>query len=372
MNAHSKILWVAVFVCGMYVPPGALATSEQQCNQVNFQACLNGVGSGVSNGGGLRVSSAEYTDVARERAEQGKGSGTASLYQPTTTLAAGDDLGGSVFAVWASYSYNDFDSDFVFQGTSLAYDADAHNALAGFDRLFADRFLLGLAFGYQWLDSDSDFNGGTMKSDGFIIAPYAAVLLTDVFSIDLMGGWSPLEYDQNRISPSDGTNTSAKFDSDRWFIATNLNAIWVLDKWVLGAKVGYLYTEEEQEDYTERGSAASAAGVGGGSLRFVNDRHIDLSQIVVGDEIAYTLGSFEPYGIATYHNDLDRDDGEDAGGLPGNFTSVQPDDDEEVQVGGGIRYYTDWGLTTSLEYMRVEGREDFDSQTVMFIIRAAL
>ena len=143
----------------------------------------------------------------------------------------------------------------------------------------------------------------------------------------------------------------------------------VLDNLVLGAKFGYLYTEEEQDDYTESGSAVSAVA---GTLRFVDERHIDLSQIIVGGEIAYTLGSFEPYGIATYHNDLDRDDGEDAGGLPGNFTSVQPDDDDEVQVGGGIRYYTDWGLTTSIEYMRVEGREDFDSQTVMVIIRAAL
>ena len=284
MNVRARVLCVAVLSFGMLLTPGAWATpSEQECNQVNFRACLNGVGSGVSNGGDLRVGTAQYTDIARERAEQEKGSGTASLYKPTTTLAAGDDLGGSVFAVWASYSYNDFDSDFVFQGTSLAYDADAHNGLAGFDRLFADRFLLGLAFGYQWLDADSDFNGGTMKTDGFIIAPYAAVLITDIFSVDLMGGWSPLEYDQNRISPTDGTNTSAKFDSDRWFIATNLNAIWVLENLVLGAKFGYLYTEEEQDDYTERGSAASAAA---GTLRFVDNRHIDLSQIIVGGEIA--------------------------------------------------------------------------------------
>ena len=192
MAVRSRILQVVFTTCILAVPqvnagPG-MSSEQQECNRVNFLDCLNGVGSGVSNGGGLRVGTAEYTDIARERAEHEKGSGTASLYQPTKTLSAGDDLGGSVFAVWASYSYNDFDSDFVFQGTSLAYDADAHNALAGFDRLFADRFLLGLAFGYQWLDSDSDFNGGTMKTDGFIVAPFAAVLLSDIFSVDVMGG----------------------------------------------------------------------------------------------------------------------------------------------------------------------------------------
>lgn len=76
--------------------------------------------------------------------------------------------------------------------------------------------------------------------------------------------------------------------------------------------------------------------------------------------------------IALYHNDLERSDGEDAGGLPGNFTSVQPDDDDEVNVGVGLRYYTTWGVTATFEYSRTEGREDFDNDTFMLTVRAAL
>ena len=371
MTLYRRAIRIAVIFAVSIAGQSAGAT-EQKCSRQNFQNCLNGVSSSVTNGGGLRVAGAEYDDVARKRSGRSAEKGTASLFSPSRTLAAGDDIAGGVFALWGSYSFSDFDSDFAFQGTSLAFDADAHNVLAGFDRLFADRFLLGLAFGYQWVDSETDFNGGGQENDGFIVAPYAAVLLNDIFSVDLMGGYSPLEYDQDRISPADATDISASFDADRWFVAANVNAFVSLGNWVLSAKIGYLYTEEKQDAYTETGSALSAAGVGGASLRSVAKRNIDLTQIIAGAEVGYSFGAFEPYAMVAFHEELDRDDDESAGGLPGNFTSVQPDDDDEVQFGGGIRYYTEWGLSTSLEYSRVEGRQDFDSQTVMFILRAAL
>ena len=344
---------------------------EIVCDRELFEGCLNGVSSSVTNGAGLRTATAVLDDMARERSQAATapGEATAARYGYGTGLAAGDGMGGSVFGTWASYSYNDFDSDFAFQGTQLGYDADAHNFLAGFDRLFQNRFLLGLAFGYQSVETDTVFNGGGQDTDGYTVAPYAAVLLTDVFSVDVSGGYTGLDYDQDRISPADGTDIKASFDSDRWFVQTNLNAVMMVDSFVFGAKVGYLYTDEEQDGYTETGSAASAAG---GLLRTVTKRNIDLEQIVAGGEIAYVAGAYEPFFIAEYRNDLSRDNDNAAGGLPGNFTSVQPDDDDEVQLSFGVRYYTTWGVTSTLEYQRVEGRSSFDSDLFMFTLRAAL
>ena len=347
----------------------ASPSEENVCNREEFSGCLNGVASSVTNGAGLRVSSSELSDVARERSGKKAEDSQASVLQPMSGLPAGDEMGGSVFGTWMSYSYSDFESDFSFQGTSLGYDADAHNVLAGFDRLFNDHFLMGLAFGYQWVDADTDFNGGGQDNDGFTIAPYAAFLLTDVFSVDVTGGYSDLDYEQDRISPTDGTDINADFDADRWFVAANANALYIVDSWVFGAKIGYLYTDEEQDGYLETGSAASAAA---GRLRTVQKRKIDLSQMSASADIAYNFGAWEPYFMATYRNDLSRDDGNNAGGLPGNFTSVQPDDDDEVQLNFGVRFYTTWGLSTTLEYQRIEGRKDFDSNTFMMIVRAAL
>ena len=318
-----KRLWraAAVALITTMTHSGALATpsEEQVCTADDFLNCLNGVASSVSNGGGLRVSGTDYGELAHERSGAKTEESQASVFGHGSGLAAGGELEELGVGLWASFSYADFESDFAFQGSSLAYNADSQTVLGGIDKLYADRFLLGFAFGYTDVDVNTQFNGGGTENDGYIFAPYVAMLLSDVFSVDLTGGASMLTYDQHRVSPSDGTLTTADFDSDRWFIATNLNAIITRGKWIFGGKFGYLYTEEEQDGYTEIGSGTSSRA---GTLRTVDDREIDLSQIAVGIDIAYSLGAVEPYVIAGYYNDLSRDDGEDAGGLPGNFTSV--------------------------------------------------
>ena len=375
MSNLKPFLMAAALPAFVMTAPATLATEgeleERICNREDFAGCLNGVSSSVTNGAGLRMSGSALDDVARERAGKSVEQNTqAARRGEQTGLNAGDGMGGSVFGLWGNYSYNDFDSDFAFQGTSLAYDADAHNVLGGFDRLFGERVLLGVAFGYQWLETDTRFNGGGQDSDGFTVAPYAAVLLSDIFSIDVSGGYSSLEYDQSRISPADGTGIEASFNSDRWFVATNLNAFLPVDRFIFGAKIGYLYTEEDQDAYLETGSTASANA---GLLRTVASRNIDLEQLVVGGEIAYDAGNnFEPFFIAEYRNDLSRSNGNGAGGLPGNFTAVQAGDDDEVQLSAGFRYYTNWGVTTSFEYQRVEGHKDFDSNLYMLTLRTAL
>lgn len=348
----------------------ASEAEQPTCSRENFAACLNGVASSVTNGAGLRVSGGGQGAVASERSGRQAGDAQAVTYVSSNdTLAAGDVGDGSVFALWGSYSYADFESDFAFAGSSLAYDAHGHNAIGGLDRLFAGRFLLGLAGGYQSVEADTAFNGGGTENDGQTVAPYIAILLNEVFSIDATAGYSWLEYDQDRISPADGTDIRASFDAERWFGATNLNALVVRGNWVLGAKVGYLHSDEEQERYLETGSAASAAA---NRLRRVTTRDIDISQAIVGGDIGYSIGQYEPYVMAAYRNDLSRNDGEAAGGLPVAFTSVQPDDDDEVEINIGVRYYTTWGVTSSIEYSRVEGRQDFDSDTFTFSLRAAL
>ncbi len=351
--------------------PVSFATESEPnvCNREQFTGCLNGVGTSVTNGAGLRMNSNEFGDLARNRNSKAGNPALAARYASDDGLAAGDEMGGSVFGMWGSYSYADFDSDFVFQGTSLAYDADAHNFLFGVDRLFHSSFLLGLALGYQMADAETDFNGGGQDSDGFTIAPYAALLLNDIFSVDIAGGFSFTDYDQDRISPADGTNIEASFDSDRWFVATNLNAVVTTGNWIFGARAGYLHTDEEQDDYIETGSAVSAAA---GRLRTVQQRTIDLSQVSIGADIGYNFGALEPYFMAVYRNDLGRTEGNSAGGLPGNFTAVQPDDDDEVQLNFGVRWYSTWGASATLEYQRIEGRSFFDSDTFMLTVRAQL
>jgi len=77
---------------------------------------------------------------------------------------------------------------------------------------------------------------------------------------------------------------------------------------------------------------------------------------------------FEPYAIISYLNDINRDEGADAGGLP-DGVAASVDDDDEVQSGIGLRLY-DNGVSGTLEWTKVIGRDSFDSDTFMFTLRA--
>ncbi len=86
------------------------------------------------------------------------------------------------------------------------------------------------------------------------------------------------------------------------------------------------------------------------------------------DDVGYSFGSWEPYARAGYYHDFSRDDGQNVGGLPG--ASVRTDfDDNAWRVGAGLRYYGP-SFSGSLELESEEGRDDFNSTSVIFSIRS--
>jgi hypothetical protein len=354
---------------------GSSSSSSYQpaCNRdpADRRNCLNGVSTSVSNSAALRINTGQTGAAANERTKEKQEEANASDYSAESGVAAGD-LGGG-WGLWSSYVNSNFDSDFIFPLVNglLAYSARSQSALVGVDKLLAERFLIGVAFGVQDLSTRTLFNGGGTESDGWTVSPYGAFIINDNFSIDVAGGFSDLEYDQRRISRADGSDIVANFDAERTFVATNLNALWINGGWVFGGHLGALYAEEDQDAYTETGTPLSAIAQGS-RLRVVGDRNIDLTQLVVSADVAYNFGSIEPYGIITYRNDLTSDDGIDAGGLPGDFTSIEPDDDDEVELGFGVRYFSNFGITGGLEYTLVEGRDHFKNSTFMLTVRGEL
>ena len=61
--------------------------------------------------------------------------------------------------VWGSYDYSHTENDLV----STAFDADTHTVMVGADKLIKDRYILGLALGYERTDSDTIFNRGELN-----------------------------------------------------------------------------------------------------------------------------------------------------------------------------------------------------------------
>ncbi|OUR64941.1 hypothetical protein A9Q79_06540 [Methylophaga sp. 42_25_T18] len=335
------------------------------CDTIFFDECLDGVGPAVTNSDNLRTASYRITNTIRNR-DSSEEDITTSQLNGVTGRAAGDHFGN--WSVWGNVSSTAYDADIPLTNALdglgnpvplASYEGDLDSVLIGTDTLIGNQFLVGVAFSYEENDIFTDYNGGDNESDGFTVSPYAAYLFNDIFSIDVSAGYSSLDYDTDRIDNTNGNTIRGNFDADRWFVASNINAIINRGNWYFAGRIGYLYTEEEQDGYTE---------TGGPTARTLPDRHIDLSQIIVGFDVAYSFGWYEPYVIVTYLNDINADDGSSAGGLPGN-TATAVNDDDEVQTGIGLRLF-DNDVSGTLEWSRVIGRDTFDSDTLMFTLRA--
>lgn len=330
---------------------------DESCSREFPENCLNGVTNAVTSIDALRVTGVRVAETTREKGEAEQ---HAALVYPGAAggLPAGETTFGG-FGVWAGYNRASFDSSFPV----APYDATLDAVTVGVDRLFQDRFLLGVAIGYEQTESRTFFNGGGQETDGVLVAPYAAWLIDEVWSVDVSGGYTALDTDQTRIDPVTGGILRGEFDADRWFVAGNLNAVVRHGDWVLGARAGILYTDEEQDGFDE---------VGGPSARSLGERNVDLTQASVGFDAGYSLGAFEPYALVGYRNDLSRDDGRDAGGLPAATGPTQADDDDEVEVGLGLRYFGDGALSGGFEWIWTTGREDFDNNSLMLTLRLDL
>ena len=361
MNTPNTILTVAGMVLlasaapvlGQVLPE----VESRRCSAENRGDCLNGVGSGVTSLDGLRVSG-----VPASR----HGSEGAADEQRQAMLPGGEVHGMSAgsgalagYNVWSSYGYSRFESD-----TRLgAYRGHTENLLVGVDRLLGERLLLGVSLGYESTDNTTTFNNGEQDREGVTIAPYALVLLSDAFSIDVSAGYGRLYTDQDRINTGTGTRITSDFDAERAFATANLNGLLLSGDWVLGGRLGVLYAVESQDAYLETDATVGA----GSQARAVRDRHIDLTQGYASVDAAYAMGEWEPYATVGYHRDFSRDDGRTAGGLPGGVVT-QPNDRTEWQYGVGLRYYGS-GVSGSLEWITTQGRKAFDNDALNLSVR---
>jgi outer membrane autotransporter protein len=334
---------------------------EHPCNAENHTGCLDGVGPAVTNPDSLRMTTKQLSKQTSRSDENGNSTaffGNSAM----SGLAAGESY--SDWSVWSSFSHNKFDADIPINSNVqpiARYDADQSTVFIGADKLI-NKWLVGVTVGYETTDIDTLYNGGNNETDGITVAPYAAYLINDIFSVDIAAGYSSLETDTDRIDNTNGRTINGNFDSDRWFVSTNLNATIFRGPWLLGGRIGLLYTEEEQDAYTE---------TGGTTARTIGERNIDLTQGSIGANIAYTGGKFEPFASITYYNDLGRDNGTSAGGLPGAVGATQPDDDDEFQTGLGVRYFGE-SIDGSFEWNNVVNRDNFNSHSVLLTLRMSL
>lgn len=335
----------------------------------DIDALENGVGSAVVAPDALRVPTLRGAAQRRirELREAGGGTGFGERGGKGSGLAAGDALGLAGFSVWTGYGRSNFGGD----ATQARYEGNNSTWSVGADRVVADRWLIGLALSYEDTDTRTFYNGGGQQIDGFGFAPYVGVSITDYLSLDASGGMTFTETNQGRIglTPLGAVEElRSRFDAQRWFGTVNLNANHDVGKLALNGRVGYLYVEENQDAFRESGTGGALQAL---RPRTVGEREVSLGQIYAGGEIAGRFERAMPYLGALYRNDVSREDGAAAGGLPANIGRTLTRDRDEVELTAGLRWFGE-RVMGSVEYLKTIGRERFDNDTFQALVRIAL
>ena len=312
-------------------------------------------GSAVTTQETVRTASTVVSNLISSRirgALSGRGTGVRRSAGGATVESQSGLSGGGrglMWGLWGSYSRNESENDLP----STAFESDLDSFFGGIDVALKDNVILGVAVGYEHNDIETQFNAGEQDIDGYTIVPYLGIIVSrDHFSVggNLSGGYSSLDISQFRTF--NGARISSTLDSERWFLAGNVNATRPFGNWLFTGHGGLLWAEDEQDAFIESDGSAVAA------------RATQLGQVQLGGEVAYALDAWEPYASATYACDFEREETVVSAG------QAQPANDrDDVLFGVGLRYFGDHGISGSLEFNAVTGREDFESYSGTASIR---
>jgi hypothetical protein len=181
--------------------------------------------------------------------------------------------------------------------TGAEFDSILFSGMLGVDFRPTKNSLIGIGFGYEQSKTDTEFNRGNVDATGYTIAPYLSLGVDENVSLDVVGGYSRLDYDLDRLDPLTGTKITGGTESNRYFGSINLVVDYDISNVLLGFRMGTSYIHENQDSYTESdGTSEAAQKVTVGSGNF-------------GLRIGYNGGAVQPYLGGNYSYDYDDSGG---------------------------------------------------------------
>ncbi|MCE7998224.1 MAG: autotransporter outer membrane beta-barrel domain-containing protein [Rhodobiaceae bacterium] len=255
-----------------------------------------------------------------------------------TGIAAGEQSSALTdkLSIWASANYSEAESDFA----PTAYKSETVGGSVGVDYILSDYVTLGAFLSYNDTDTNSSFNGGSADTQAITFGPYASFVVDDMFSIDASIAYTTSDIDNSRTVGA--VVATGNQDGDSTYISVGLNAMKWYDNIGVSGRLGWGYSDTDNDAYTDSLGTAFAA------------TDSQLGQISLGGKVSYYGGSYMPYIGATYKYDAVSD----------NVTTVTPpspaNDKDEVQLEAGISLFGDGPLSGGISGSYTVLREEFD------------
>jgi hypothetical protein len=317
---------------------GAITPANAPSNVVTTKSEINSFvrGQPVANSNRIR-------SVLRGGGNRGAQASNSSL--TLSGMSAGEGSSAPVGA-WLSYSYADTENDFA----STAFSSARHSGLFGLDIMPADNWLLGVSVGLERSSVKTGFNNGEQDITAFTVAPYMGLVFNDWLTLDASIGISDVKNEQFRLQAT--TRVNSKVRSTRWFANINLAASYSFDALRLTGLGGLLWASQRDDDFLESNGQRTADG------RF------KIGRSLVGGEIAYSAGAWEPYAGGLFTYDFTSTSQQFAAGV------LAPDSDNtDMLLSFGLRYFGTNNITGSLEYSTLLGRKNLTEDSINTSIR---
>ena len=239
----------------------------------------------------------------------------------------GDSVGGNAQSLWISSTIDSLENTL----SRMAFYGATQNVMVGYDFTRSARYVLGISGGYEASSFVTKFNSGNEKTGGYNLNPYAAWLISDAWTLDLIGGYGKFDTHQERAAVA---VVDSDFASKRSFASTNLTNIWGFGSWKLTSSLGYLWSKRDQDGYTESDGVTTVDGSKQTS-----------KQWNLLEELAYGRGNSETFFGARYEDIQNYQKIELTGGL-----GEQPaNDPTSVLLTAGWRYFGK-GLTANFVF----------------------
>jgi autotransporter-like protein len=261
--------------------------------------------------------------------------------------AGGGSSGANTQALWISSTIDSLENTFF----RTAFYGATQNVLVGYDFTRSDRYVLGISGGYEASNFTTKFNSGNEKTGGYNLNPYAAWLISDAWTLDLIAGYGKFNTDQSRAAGA-GVPVDSSFSSKRSFASTNLSNISSFGSWKLTSSLGYLWSKRDQDGYTENGGFT------------VDGSKQTSKQWNLLEELAYGSGNSETFFGARYEDIRNYQKVE----ITGGFGEQPANDPTSVLLSAGWRYFGK-GLTANFVFTGRVAQEQVKEHGFSMVIR---
>ncbi len=263
--------------------------------------------------------------------------------------------------------------------TSLesGFDFDGYSITGGIDKMFSDKFVLGLAGGYTDTEIDFDDAAGGIETEAYSISGYGVANLSDALQASLMTSYSFVDYRSERnISYSDGRDVIdrtavGETDATQFAITAAANYTFQSGPISWGPTARFSYLRQHVDGFEETGAS-------GLDLAYNDERSFSVTS-GLGLNAAYTAstsaGVFTPYVRAEWEHEYDddarvfsvryvADTFAETIANPAAVVVTDAPDRDRARIGAGVAAQFRRGVSGFVDYETVVALENVSSHTI--------